>query len=618
MDNQKHDTTAEIMTVKTVNKKQESDSSQISISEFLNFLKTAYQVQESIEGILIQGGMTEAVNWLREKEAEFSKKLRSASIQTSETTLQKGAGDERRDICKRKGSITNSEHDSDVLKKRLGEVLSEGLLDSILPYLAHSSTSLRKVVSCTTVKNPEKTLQNSSSSNDKLIRRRSSDSSSSKLSQLMKTDSEVEIHVCDEVKNMKRTFVCNQKLLVEKMGYFAEVTLGQKLEEMDISVHCDIGIFEWLMQWVKKESLLEADWPQLDSQCVIPILVSAAFLQMEPLLHDCLLYCHQHMNEILRTATNLNCLNDSVLTRLAAMYTNTEVESIKDRKDKIQSRLFAKLIQSLAEPDPESVRGHWCSLARLFRCEKCQQLITPNVAAKIPCIPSCMRLEPDGSIVSLHVRDSSWDINEYIVKLHKTLKTWRKVYWRLWGDSHFLYCSGCKRYFQANQIGWCRYHPDAPQFFTLDAQKAPLPIGRYPCCGERAYRFQLLENYSGCQFKQHTVNLDDVRHSAIFTMLESYRHVIEEEPPQLLFPERLTRLVARDSGNTSSEKFVCKENFWWDGFQIIPPRPKMGLLSAFANRGSEDDAESFVSDESTTEEFTEEETLSSSTSTDYI
>ncbi|KAF7272113.1 hypothetical protein GWI33_015078 [Rhynchophorus ferrugineus] len=338
---------------------------------------------------------------------------------------------------------------------------------------------------------------------------------------------------------------------------------------MDISVHCDIGIFEWLMQWVKKESLLEADWPQLDSQCVIPILVSAAFLQMEPLLHDCLLYCHQHMNEILRTATNLNCLNDSVLTRLAAMYTNTEVESIKDRKDKIQSRLFAKLIQSLAEPDPESVRGHWCSLARLFRCEKCQQLITPNVAAKIPCIPSCMRLEPDGSIVSLHVRDSSWDINEYIVKLHKTLKTWRKVYWRLWGDSHFLYCSGCKRYFQANQIGWCRYHPDAPQFFTLDAQKAPLPIGRYPCCGERAYRFQLLENYSGCQFKQHTVNLDDVRHSAIFTMLESYRHVIEEEPPQLLFPERLTRLVARDlyrerprlwNPNRSEYKLKTKKN----------------------------------------------------------
>lgn len=39
--------------------------------------------------------------------------------------------------------------------------------------------------------------------------------------------SEVEIHVCDEVKTLKKDFICNQKLLVEKMGYFAEVTAGK-------------------------------------------------------------------------------------------------------------------------------------------------------------------------------------------------------------------------------------------------------------------------------------------------------------------------------------------------------------------------------------------------------
>jgi hypothetical protein len=38
---------------------------------------------------------------------------------------------------------------------------------------------------------------------------------------------EVEIHVCDEVKNVKRDFRCPQKLLVNKMGYFAEVTTGE-------------------------------------------------------------------------------------------------------------------------------------------------------------------------------------------------------------------------------------------------------------------------------------------------------------------------------------------------------------------------------------------------------
>lgn len=119
------------------------------------------------------------------------------------------------------------------------------------------------------------------------------------------------------------------------MGYFAEVTSGQRLEDMDISVHCDIGIFEWLMRWVKRESLLEADRPVLDPQCAVPVLVSAAFLQMEPLLGDCLFYCHEHMNEILKTSTSMSCLSDSVLTRLAAMYTNTEIEAIRDRKDKV-------------------------------------------------------------------------------------------------------------------------------------------------------------------------------------------------------------------------------------------------------------------------------------------
>lgn len=37
----------------------------------------------------------------------------------------------------------------------------------------------------------------------------------------------------------------------------------------------------------------------------------------------------------------------------------------------------------------------------------------------------------------------------------------------------------------------------------------------------------------------------NIKESSIFTMLETFRHHIEEEPPQLLFPERLTRLVAR-------------------------------------------------------------------------
>lgn len=91
------------------------------------------------------------------------------------------------------------------------------------------------------------------------------------------------IHVCDEVKATSKDFSCPQRLLVTKMGYFADVTAGQRLEDMDISVHCDLQIFEWLMRWIKKDTLSEEMWPLLDSTNVIPILVSAGFLQVNKL-----------------------------------------------------------------------------------------------------------------------------------------------------------------------------------------------------------------------------------------------------------------------------------------------------------------------------------------------
>ncbi|XP_044764034.1 uncharacterized protein KIAA1841 homolog isoform X2 [Coccinella septempunctata] len=620
---------------KTSPKTEIQSCSEITVKEFLEFLKTAYQVQESLEGILTASGMTQAIDWLKLKESQFIKRNETACQTSSTPSLYKEPS--ASDCSSRKASSTSaksldiadsksSKSHSDFLAKscesltaKLNEVLSEGLLDPILPLLPVMASPPHIPTRKSSIsKTSDKSLASVANSNTSCVDKNSKKKGSEEAVKVAveKSSSEVEIHVCDEVKNMKKDFYCNQKLLVEKMGYFAEVTAGQKLEDMDISVHCDVGIFEWLMKWVQKEFILEEDWPQLDAQNVIPIVVSAAFLQMEPLLEECLRYCHENMNEILRTSTNLSCLNDQILNRLAAMYTNTELDSIRDKKDKLQSKLFTKLIISLVEPEPECVRGHWDSLARTFRCEKCQQLVDPSVSLRIPCVPPCMRLQYDGSILSYHVRDPLWNINEYIEKLHKQLKSWRRVYWRLWGNAHFLYCLTCKRFFPANQLGWCLYHPDAPQFFTLDAQKAPLPVGRYPCCGDRAYRFQLLTNFRGCKFKDHSVCTKSVKDSAVLNLLLSYRHLVAEEPPELMFPERLTRLVARDM--STSDKLVCKEVFWWDGLQIVPPRPKLGLLSMFSDRGKGAEVESRAhsSDEDSQDESSNSNGSSSSGSSE--
>lgn len=41
---------------------------------------------------------------------------------------------------------------------------------------------------------------------------------------------------------------------------------------------------------------------------------------MDPLLHDCLMYCHSNMSDIVKTNTNLACLNDTILTRYYNMF----------------------------------------------------------------------------------------------------------------------------------------------------------------------------------------------------------------------------------------------------------------------------------------------------------
>ena len=124
------------------------------------------------------------------------------------------------------------------------------------------------------------------------------------------------------------------------MGYFRDITTGQSLEDVDISVHCDVTIFEWLMKWIKTRDLPDGSEdgegcdtnyldvgtsssnkrklvgrPCLEPGNVVSILVSASFLKMEPLVEIGLKYVHQNMNRILLATHNLNCLGEPLLTR---------------------------------------------------------------------------------------------------------------------------------------------------------------------------------------------------------------------------------------------------------------------------------------------------------------
>ncbi|GBP35702.1 Uncharacterized protein KIAA1841 homolog [Eumeta japonica] len=504
-------------TVKTIS------AEHITIKDFFDFMKTAYQVYEQLEGESDDGP---SINW---EEITKLTIINHVIEQQERDLLYQTAYSQQKDIISKSDMAIerrNSEKDKNL-------VFNEGILDSILPYLvgykkAAKTTSLYMPI----IKKPPSSggdmkkpasfgaFVNERESRDRLGRRKSSIvTAQERVNQ--RQEGEVEIHVCDEVKGLKKDFRCPQKLLVSKMGYFADVTAGQRLEDMDISVHCDIQIFDWLMRWVKRDSILVADWPLLEPNNVIPILVSASFLQalmflhlspkdmcrkshvreqfglkddvvtrvekvmlrwfgrldrmnesrlteeiyrfnvcggkvrvarhalvnlattrkwttsieagnglatllelrlsmdggdhaiglnagfafkMDPLLQDCLTYCHAHMSEVVKTSTNLACLSDTLITRLAAMYTNTELEAVKDRKDKIQSRLYCKMILSLAEPVPETLRGHYATLATLFKCSKCNKLLGRHIADQVSCQPACMRIDQRGNVISSHCK----------------------------------------------------------------------------------------------------------------------------------------------------------------------------------------------------------------------
>ncbi|RKO94303.1 hypothetical protein BDK51DRAFT_29494 [Blyttiomyces helicus] len=63
---------------------------------------------------------------------------------------------------------------------------------------------------------------------------------------------------------------------------------------IDIDVHCDIEVFEWLMSHITRKR------PALEPRTAISILISSNFLQMASLENTCLKYIHDMINDVVR------------------------------------------------------------------------------------------------------------------------------------------------------------------------------------------------------------------------------------------------------------------------------------------------------------------------------
>uniref|UniRef100_A0A673ZX07 SANT and BTB domain regulator of CSR n=1 Tax=Salmo trutta TaxID=8032 RepID=A0A673ZX07_SALTR len=257
------------------------------------------------------------------------------------------------------------------------------------------------------------------------------------------------IHVCDEAKNLKQDFMCPRDLLINEMRYFAEYLSvdPQRWEEVDISVHCDVQIFDWLMNYVKRHKMAvdgNNDKPKLEPSNVISILISSEFLKMDTLVEECIQYCHKHMSAIVATPCNMNCINSNLAADISDLFSHNEADDIMDRKDKFKSKLFQKKIECLFDPDYKNQDSPG-NASTLYRCGLCLKLLTKDTERKISCIPGKININPRGDLTYTHSRQKRWEVHDYMTGLYEELKSWVLVYWRIWGTINHLTCSHCQQ-----------------------------------------------------------------------------------------------------------------------------------------------------------------------------
>ncbi len=77
------------------------------------------------------------------------------------------------------------------------------------------------------------------------------------LSQMVFKD-KIMIHVIDDTKSQKKDFTFSRSLLVKYMKYFDKCLKKiSENDEIDISIHCDAGIFEWLLNYIFQQEECE-------------------------------------------------------------------------------------------------------------------------------------------------------------------------------------------------------------------------------------------------------------------------------------------------------------------------------------------------------------------------
>ena len=303
----------------------------------------------------------------------------------------------------------------------------------------------------------------------------------------------VVIHVKDEARKVSRDFACDRRVLLREMRYFRSY-LGdaEGFEDLDISVHCDVHIFEWLVQWIHAPGKP----PPLDASSVVSILISSEFLEMARLVDHCLTFMAATLQEILGLPIDLSCMSDALVQRLAQLCPADALSNLADPKAKLLPKLFKRRLELDFRHRKDAA-----TTQQILKCRHCAALYPAWAQDRLPCPRAPPRIDRRGQLCTRHEPVlEKWSLTEHVGGLHAGGMPWEAVYWAMWGATHVFRCTACLSWFGAADLDECRYHAE-PMRFDGDPLR-----GRYACCGAECRRFTAGATARGCAARRHAID----------------------------------------------------------------------------------------------------------------
>ena len=197
-------------------------------------------------------------------------------------------------------------------------------------------------------------------------------------------------------------------------------------DDIDISVHCDVEIFEWLMCYIHE---IEKHKQIIDKSIVVSILISSEFLQMDVLVDECLVCIANNLNDIIKLPIDLSCISDRLINKLALLISPKVLSETKDKKDKILNKLYKRRVE--LDFSRKSSSNHSNSLnskrgiaSSLMCCKYCGMIYLETYIISLNCSIAPMIIDYHGSLTRRHYSIAGWSLTSYLKSLHAGGMSW--------------------------------------------------------------------------------------------------------------------------------------------------------------------------------------------------